>query len=108
MLVHTGTRNFKCDFCSAAFRQIGHLLRHRKCVHRDSVAEDVFRCQTCNSGFKSWAKLSDHFRLHENGKEFLAEQQSYDCVYCSSKFSSERELQNHDLEEHLFANLDEI
>ena len=63
-MVHTGMKEFVCEFCRRSFNQQGHLKSHLR-VH---TGEKPFQCKHCDKSFNHNVSLKSHvMRYHTEG-----------------------------------------
>ncbi|KAJ3594457.1 hypothetical protein NHX12_003764 [Muraenolepis orangiensis] len=63
MVVHTGVKQFVCEFCSRSFNQRGHLTSHLR-LH---TGEKPYRCQHCDERFNHNVSLKSHVMRYHRG-----------------------------------------
>lgn len=81
--MHTGEKDFCCEFCSQRFSCKEYLVLHRR-IH---TAEKPFRCETCGKCFTQKTSLTVHRRYHTGQKPYLCE--------CGRGFVTKSHLMNH-------------
>jgi len=62
MTIHTNTRLNKCDLCSATFRQISVLYKHKLACHPENAGR--FQCELCGKAFNIKSYLQSHMTSH--------------------------------------------
>lgn len=60
MLIHSGKKDFICDFCGKGFNRASNLTVHRR-IH---TGETPFKCQTCGKSFIQAHCLRKHLATH--------------------------------------------
>lgn len=73
--VHSGKKDFACDFCPMKFVRIQGLRRHRL-TH---TGEKPLICKYCGAGFAAHMTLSMHERLHTGERPYV-------CKHCGKGF----------------------
>lgn len=81
--------NYKCDFCSTAFRTKTGLSIHIKFKHEKPAK--TFTCNTCGKTFKEQSVLKGHMRVHLPDAEKFA----FECEICGKKMVNRFSLKYH-------------
>ncbi len=74
--VHSGLKEFSCDFCSKCFLWKSELEKHV----RTHTGEKPFSCSVCHKSFSQRSSLNVQMKIHSESKEFS-------CNVCSKCFS---------------------
>ncbi|XP_039965551.1 zinc finger protein Xfin-like isoform X3 [Bactrocera tryoni] len=77
MAKHTGIRNFKCNICAKAFVHKSELTLHM----RTHTGDKPYVCKHCSKGFSHRSNMVTHMRLHSG-------QLPFKCETCSANFNS--------------------
>jgi len=83
--VHTDERNFQCDMCEKAFRQLSTLTQHKASKHSNSKP---YVCEICTKSFCRVSILINHKKTHANEK-------LYKCPFCEKGFHQKINLKMH-------------
>jgi len=83
--VHTDERNFQCDQCDKAFRQLSTLTQHKASKHSTSKP---YVCEICTKSFCRVSILINHKKTHANEK-------LYKCEFCEKGFHQKINLKMH-------------
>ena len=95
---------FECSLCPRTFVKQGHLKRHVRRIHRDSVNEEdrspsELICQICDIPFSNKTNLRRHEDAHQTGVLSSSKVLSR-CSDCQKQFQSQASLKRHILTEH--------
>lgn len=60
MLIHTGQKPKKCNYCDAAYRQAADLNRHLQ-LH---LGVNIYKCDKCSQCFRLKTELRKHSYEH--------------------------------------------
>ena len=77
---------YKCKECGKLFKSPAHLLSH-SATHSD---EKPFKCDTCNSRFKTTQSLKKHIKCFHGGQE-----PAFPCPSCQMVFRTKSNLDRH-------------
>lgn len=77
---------YKCSLCNKKFTQSTHLLRHATDARNHNGMKSLYQCSLCPQRFFYLSSLLKHMKLHS---------QSYSCLVCDLRFSSEKRLSMH-------------
>ena len=83
--VHTDERNFQCDQCEKAFRQLSTLTQHKASKHSSSKP---YVCEICTKSFSRVSILINHKKIHKDEK-------NYQCEVCEKAFHQKINLKMH-------------
>ncbi|XP_021200966.3 zinc finger protein 595 isoform X1 [Helicoverpa armigera] len=86
ILLHTGSKNFKCDQCLKAFYTQSALSAHVK-TH---ALTRSFKCEHCIAAFYSKTQLKSHMLSHVDERKFV-------CDICNKAFKRRPQLERHKL-----------
>ncbi|XP_053954927.1 oocyte zinc finger protein XlCOF6-like [Anastrepha ludens] len=84
MAKHTGIRNFKCDICAKAFVHKTELTLHM----RTHTGDKPYVCEHCPKSFAHRSNMVTHMRLHSG-------QLPFKCETCGAKFNSSSHCKQH-------------
>lgn len=82
---HGTEKNFKCPFCSKAFKTSVQLSGHK------NTHTKPFSCQICSRAFASLYALKIHLNIHQNLETNL----KYTCRICSAQYGRAFALADH-------------
>lgn len=85
MILFSGDKPYKCEFCGRRFRQWGDLKYHTISLHSD---QRQYQCEYCGKDFARKYSLVLHRRIHTGEK-------NYSCEYCAKSFRASSYLKNH-------------
>jgi len=83
--VHTDERNFQCNECEKAFRQLSTLTQHKASKHSNSKP---YVCEICTKSFNRVSILINHKKTHTTEKH-------YKCEICEKAFHQKTNLKMH-------------
>eukprot|EP00090_Calanus_glacialis_P019288 TRINITY_DN29662_c0_g1_i1.p1 TRINITY_DN29662_c0_g1~~TRINITY_DN29662_c0_g1_i1.p1 ORF type:complete len:426 (-),score=74.42 TRINITY_DN29662_c0_g1_i1:914-2155(-) len=83
--VHTDERNYQCDQCEKAFRQLSTLTQHKASKHSNSKP---YVCEICTKSFSRVSILINHKKTHKDNK-------SFQCEVCEKAFHQKINLKMH-------------
>lgn len=87
--IHTGEKDYKCEFCEKEFRASSYLQVHRK-IH---TGEKPFYCTTCGKRFRVRGDLKRHSNIHErNSKSKDLKMDDINCISNGSSNGNKNEL----------------
>ena len=97
---------FKCRLCNATYKQRTDFLHHIQTVHKSSS----YSCSLCSCQLNSTNELMDHLKFihkinnnidfHLNNHRRPSFNTLFPCTFCSVKFNSRFDLNQHILHEH--------
>lgn len=86
--MHTGSKPYTCNICSASFTQSGSLAQHKrthdefkdmpKATGKNEGMERIHLCNICGVSFKDSSGLKVHIRRHTGEKP-------YECKHCGMR-----------------------
>ena len=82
--VNTGSKKFKCPFCSVSMSREGHLTVHI----RSHTGERPYKCKICDKSFVQSSHLRGHVLTHRVDR-------AHPCKVCSLSFLSSNDLLFH-------------
>ena len=100
---HSDLRKFKCKKCGSMFKQRKNLNQHLLNVHgtnprKEDYWQDLQRkisnCESCGEKFTRKTDLNAHIKAKH------ADNNTFSCDHCSTKFRYKKNLTRHKLENH--------
>jgi KRAB domain-containing zinc finger protein len=82
---HGSAKNYKCPFCSKAFKTSVQLAGHK------NTHTKPFPCHICSRAFASLYAVKAHLKNHRKDEENL----KYTCLFCSAQYGRSFALNDH-------------
>ncbi|KAL7016263.1 hypothetical protein ACKWTF_009983 [Chironomus riparius] len=80
---HSTEKNVQCDICSARFKNMDSLRKHKK-THLEKSHE----CKICGNLYRNRNNLKAHMVCHSDDKPFK-------CTYCPNEYKRSKDLKCH-------------
>nr|CAD7425084.1 unnamed protein product [Timema monikensis] len=89
MSSHMKEKRHLCETCGKEFKYRNAMMQHAQ-THLDDEKREKFKCDVCNTLFKSKPILKNHMALHNEARE-----SKYVCEICGKKFFKPYSLKVH-------------
>lgn len=97
MRIHSDEKDFKCDYCTKAFKNARQMKNHRRIHTRSTIPLTISQCKYCGQSFSSAKHLKEHYFTHSEAIENQRQPFALQCDICSEQFSSKHALRIHHL-----------
>lgn len=94
MKIHSESRDFKCDYCSKAFKNARQMKNHRR-IHKRSQSPTIRQCKYCGQSFYNAKHLKEHQLTHAESIADQLQPITYQCDVCTAMFRSKLKLRVH-------------
>ncbi|XP_065206125.1 zinc finger protein 91-like isoform X3 [Planococcus citri] len=64
---HTDEKPFKCTLCLSSFKRADYLRSHMGYKHPDVKLDDLFKCEHCDTVYKTEKYYLIHMKMHSDG-----------------------------------------
>ena len=88
-LIHSGVKDFQCEYCDKRFSEIASLRRHVFSLH--TAEKPLFMCEYCSERFSYKHKLKSHIKVKHTCKGLTL----YLCEICGKNFNCSSHLRIH-------------
>nr|XP_022305813.1 zinc finger protein 93-like [Crassostrea virginica] len=88
-LIHSGVKDFQCEYCDKRFSEIASLRRHVFSLH--TAEKPFFMCEYCSARFSYKHKLKSHIKVKHTCKGLTL----YLCEICGKNFNCSSHLALH-------------